>query len=198
MRVILIGGSSHTGKSTTAQVLAAKLGWSARTTDHLARHPGRPWKTKLRDIPPHVDEHYSTLPTDELFIDVLKHYYRLWPEIKSIITTHATDVTTDPLVLEGSALWPENVATLDLENVKAIWFTASDDLFRVRMYAESGYEGASPHERMLIDKFLDRTILYNQKMMAAVRELGLRSLELKEQDTPDELANRVLELFHAR
>ena len=197
MRVILIGGSSHTGKSTTAQALASKLGCSTRTTDHIARHPGRPWKTKLRDIPPHVDEHYSTLPTAELFIDVLKHYYRLWPEIKSIITAHATDSATDPLVLEGSALWPENVVTLDLENVKAIWLTASDELFQKRMYAESHYAGASPHEKMLIDKFLDRTILYNQKMMAAVRDLGLKSLEVMESDTPDELANRVLELLEA-
>ncbi len=42
-RVILIGGSSHAGKSTLGQAIAAKLGWSYRSTDKLARHPGRPW-----------------------------------------------------------------------------------------------------------------------------------------------------------
>jgi 2-phosphoglycerate kinase len=42
-RVILIGGSSHVGKSTLGQSLAAKLGWSYCSTDKLARHPGRPW-----------------------------------------------------------------------------------------------------------------------------------------------------------
>lgn len=40
-RVILIGGSSHVGKSTLAQYQAAKLGWNYRSTDKLARHPGR-------------------------------------------------------------------------------------------------------------------------------------------------------------
>lgn len=42
-RVILIGGSSHAGKSTLAQALAAELGWSYGSTDKRARHPGRPW-----------------------------------------------------------------------------------------------------------------------------------------------------------
>ncbi len=39
---ILIGGTSHAGKSTLAQSLAAKLGWNYLSTDKLARHPGKP------------------------------------------------------------------------------------------------------------------------------------------------------------
>ncbi|MEL7245323.1 MAG: 2-phosphoglycerate kinase, partial [Cyanobacteria bacterium J06573_2] len=42
-RIILIGGSSHVGKSTLAQSLANKLNWNYISTDKLARHPGRPW-----------------------------------------------------------------------------------------------------------------------------------------------------------
>lgn len=42
MKVILIGGSSHAGKSTVAESLAAKLGWSYLSTDRLAAHPGLP------------------------------------------------------------------------------------------------------------------------------------------------------------
>ena len=41
LRVILIGGSSHVGKSTLAQSLASKLGWRYISTDSLARHPGQ-------------------------------------------------------------------------------------------------------------------------------------------------------------
>lgn len=40
MRVILIGGSSHSGKTTLAETLSAKLGASLVATDSLARHPG--------------------------------------------------------------------------------------------------------------------------------------------------------------
>ena len=50
-RILLIGGTSHVGKSTLAQLLALKLGWNYRSTDKLARHPGRPWQPKAEDIP---------------------------------------------------------------------------------------------------------------------------------------------------
>lgn len=57
-RVILIGGASHTGKSTLAQALASHLGWNYRSTDKLARHPGRPWVSAYgKAIPEHVVKH---------------------------------------------------------------------------------------------------------------------------------------------
>ena len=42
IKLILIGGTSHTGKSTLARQLAEELGWNYLSTDQLARHPGRP------------------------------------------------------------------------------------------------------------------------------------------------------------
>ena len=44
LRVVLIGGSSHVGKSTLSEALAARMGWERLSTDSLALHPGRPWK----------------------------------------------------------------------------------------------------------------------------------------------------------
>ena len=53
--VVLIGGTSHVGKSTVARALATSLGFRHVSTDRLARHPGRPWTTTR----PHVREHYA-------------------------------------------------------------------------------------------------------------------------------------------
>ncbi len=47
-------------------------------------------------------------------------------------------------------------------------------------------------ERLLIQKFLGRTILYNRHMMAAVRRLGLTSIEVTEQDAPAQVADLCL------
>jgi 2-phosphoglycerate kinase len=44
-RVVLIGGTSNVGKSTVAQAVAERLGFEYLSTDELARHPGRPWRT---------------------------------------------------------------------------------------------------------------------------------------------------------
>lgn len=194
LRVILIGGSSNAGKSTLAEFMAAKLGWHYVATDYLARHPGRPWRTPEKPVPPHVAEHYLSLPVDELIVDVLAHYKRLWPTIEATVRKHATDDTTERLIIEGSALWPESVATLNLDNVATVWLTASDNLFCTRIYNASRFDETNPEEKMMIQKFLDRTLGYNERMMAAVNRLGLNSINVETSSSLDELSDTILKL----
>ena len=93
-----------------AEALANHLGWSHVSTDWMARHPGRPWKTEWGPVPEHVKQHYSSLSVDDLVDDVMRHYDGMWPAIESLIRTHVTDRDADSLVLEGSAVLPERVA----------------------------------------------------------------------------------------
>ncbi len=174
-RVILIGGSSHAGKSTLGQSLAKKLGWSYRSTDKLAWHPGRPWVgTDGKAIPEHVAKYYRDLSVEALFLDVLSHYEKnVLPQIEVIVRSHATDLSTECLVLEGSALWPGFVANLVGSNgVKAIWLTASNQLFQNRIKRESNFCNVCKDEKHLIQKFLDRTLFYNKHMREEVEHLG--------------------------
>ena len=214
-RVLLIGGSSHSGKSTLASPLAHTLGWKCISTDGLARtdtstadrgsrwsdsrrfwnHPGRPWRVGDRVIRPHVVEHYLTLSVNELIDDVLRHYRSMWPDIEELIRSHATDPQAECLVMEGSALWPESaVAALDVEGVTALWLTASDDLFQARIYASSGYDALKGDERTLVDKFLERTIVYNERMLQAVSRLGLVRVEVDATE-PDALIHTCMDLI---
>jgi 2-phosphoglycerate kinase len=165
--VLLIGGTSNVGKSTVAEVLAARLGFEHRSTDYLARHPGRPWRTHEREVPPHVAEHYSTLSVDELIASVLAHYERLWPRIEDLIRIHTG------LVLEGSALLPARVATLSLPDTTAVWLTADDAVLQSRIRAAGDYRNATADERALMDKFLARTVRFQELVLADVHQLGL-------------------------
>jgi len=196
LRVIIIGGSSHVGKSTLAQSLASQLGWSHISTDSLARHPGRPWQSKPKTVPKHVADHYLSLSADELITDVLRHYRdNVWRLIKDIVTSHATDLSTDKLIMEGSAILPELVMTLNLDNVAAIWLTASNELFEQRIFTASQYEAKSPREKEMVAKFLERTHLYNERMMEAVNRLGLVSMDIESTSSLDELCDTCLELL---
>ena len=181
------------GKSTAAQSLAVQLGWRYRTTDKLARHPGRPWQDIPNAPPPHVAEHYLSLSTAELIVDVLRHYREnVWPLAASLITSHATDPTTDRLILEGSALLPELVVTLALPEVSSVWLTASEGFLRRRIYAASRRGTRSPREQLLIDKFLERSIRFDRYVMATVEQLRLASINVEVTSRTKDLANACL------
>jgi 2-phosphoglycerate kinase len=202
-RVILISGSSHVGKSTLGRSLAAKLGWNYLSTDTLARHPGRPWiSTTVKYIPEHVAQHYKTLSVEALFLDVLNHYQNnVLPQVEVMVHAHIFDSSKACLVVEGSALWPRFVANLVNENgVKAIWLTASDRLFQSRIFAESNFDNVSKDQQYLIQKFLARTLLYDQLMRDEVERLGFICIDLESlsmaKSMTDELAKKCLELIN--
>ena len=195
LRVVLIGGSSHVGKSTLAESLAAKLRWRRISTDHLARHPGRPWKQEPEQVPDHVAQHYLRLSVRELIADVLHHYEdNVWPQVATIATVSATDTATPRTVVEGSAVWPSFVATLDLSDVAAVWLTASDSVFEQRIRHSSQYQTKSSREKMMVDKFLQRTLVYNQEMMDQVRRHGLATIDV-DGASASELTQRCLSLL---
>ncbi|MEW2401608.1 hypothetical protein [Streptomyces sp. NPDC046862] len=192
-RVVLIGGTSNVGKSTVAQAVADRLGFECLSTDRLARHPGRPWRTPEREVPAHVAEHYGTLTVDELIVSVLDHYERLWPRIEELVTDRAGGGgTTSGLVLEGSALWPTRVATLTVPRTAAVWLTADDALVRARVRAAGHYETATAAERHLMDQFLARTKRYQTLMLQAVDSLGLQRVDAGAGRSVAELADVVM------
>ncbi|GAA1077069.1 hypothetical protein GCM10009605_12480 [Nocardiopsis composta] len=192
VRVVLIGGTSHAGKSTAARAVADRLGFECRTTDRLARHPGRPWRTPVWEVPPHVAEHYRSLTVDELTDSVLGHYRRLWPRIEELVAAHAAvDGGRGGLVLEGSALWPAEVAALTAPNTAAVWLTADEEVISARMRAESGYDALADGERRLVDAFLARTLRYQALMLDRLAEPGLDRVEVDGR-SPEEVADAVL------
>jgi hypothetical protein len=194
LRVLLLGGTSHAGKSTLAQGLSERLGWDRLSTDSLARHPGRPWRTPVREVPPHVAEHYLSLSTDELMEDVLRHYRGLWPEIRDRIFARTIDGTLPGLIIEGSALWPDTVADFSHPQVSGVWLTASADYLRKRIHITSGFLDALPQEQILIQKFVDRTVAYNARMMAAVSEKAFLNLDVERYSTMDSLCSACVEI----
>lgn len=177
IRVLLIGGTSHVGKSTLGQALAAELGGEHVSTDTLARHPGRPWATSSGPFPEHVANHYLSLPVDELTAEQLRHYQRLWPRIADMAATRATDPGARTLILEGSGVLPQAVAALDIPNTAAVWLTASGSVLRDRIYSASRFGELPAREKIIVERFLGRTEQFDQLILSAVSSLGLTSID---------------------
>lgn len=197
--VVLIGGTSNVGKSTVAHAVAERLGFECLTTDGLARHPGRPWRTPEWEVPAHVAEHYGSLTVDELITSVLGHYDRLWPRIEELITTYAAEGHgRTGLVLEGSALWPVRVARLQVPRTAAVWLTTDDAVVRARVHAAGRYEAATEAERRLMDKFLARTERYQTLMIDALDRLGMDRIDAGGGRSVTQLADSVLAAVDAQ
>ncbi|MER6363281.1 hypothetical protein [Kitasatospora sp. NPDC001527] len=192
LRVVLIGGTSHTGKSTLARVVAERLGFECRSTDTLARHPGRPWPVPGWELPPHVADHYRTLSVEELIASVLGHYARLRPRIEELVAGRVADGDGPGLVLEGSALWPAAVAGLVGPGTAALWLTAEEAVLRDRIRRGGRYTEADEDGRYLMDAFLARSVRYQELMLEDLDRLGLDRLDAGHGRTAEELADAVL------
>jgi shikimate kinase len=190
--VVLVGGTSHVGKSTLARALATSLGFRHESTDRLARHPGRPW-TATR---PEVQEHYARLSVDELTTRQLEHYERMWPLVERQVRD-ALGPGAAGLVLDGSGVLPQRVALLPADRVAAVWLTADPTVLRNRIHAGSRIEERSDDERRAAQKFLGRTELYQSWLLGDLERAGLPYLDVSDQPAVDDLVARVRRLIGA-
>lgn len=186
--MVLIGGTSHVGKSTVARLVADRLGFEYVSTDKLGRHPGRPWGTPGRDVPRHVAEHYRSLNGEQLVDALLEHYEQMWPRIEELVTRHATTAAPG-LVLEGSGVWPANVVRLTTPYTSAVWLTADAQTLTTRIHTASRYTHLPAENRHLIDQFLTRSLGYQTRLLPLVRHRLDASTH-----SPEALADHVLGL----
>ncbi|MBA1349285.1 hypothetical protein [Rhizobium sp. WYCCWR 11146] len=182
---ILIGGSSHVGKSTLAKSLAVSLGRELISTDKLGRHPGRPWPT----LRPQVAEYYSRLSDDTVHWFLKVHHENMWPYICQIIENQRR--LLKPFILEGSALRPEYMTTLDPNLVRAVFLYAEDDFLRARMMEEAGYKDATQSAALVIEKFVERSIRDKREMLEAARDAKLQCVDVAYSEALEALAKEL-------
>lgn len=169
---LLIGGSSHVGKSTLASALASSLGRELISTDNLGRHPGRPWPS----VRPQVAEYYASLSDETIHWFLKVHHENMWPRIRQIIESHRQ--LAKPFVLEGAALRPEYVAQLEHVEVLPVFLYADNDFLRRRMLEEARRGNADKPEAAIIDKFIERSIRENRDKLEAARAANIRCVDV--------------------
>jgi 2-phosphoglycerate kinase len=172
MRGLLIGGSSHCGKSTLAQRVGDALGWRVNATDKLGRHPGRPWL----GVPPQVEEFYEALTDDTIYWFLRVHHANFWPLLTSTIADEKA--ANGGFVLEGSALRPDSLATLDDPELLPICLYAEPEFLAERMRAESNYVQRDARQKRLIDKFITRSLRDNRELYDAAMAHGIEAIDV--------------------
>lgn len=196
-KVLLIGGTSHVGKTTFARSLANELNCGYLSTDTLARHPGRPWRKDNSPLPDDVIEHYSTLKVEELVSAVMGHYREnVWPIVDALVRSSLNNSFDPGLIVEGSSILPNEVLAADFDQVGAIWLTAPVPLIESRIMLGSQFEKRSQSERQLISAFLRKSLTINEEIMDTVSTNDQQSLDVSTLDSTTSLLAR-LQVLHS-
>lgn len=164
LSTILIAGTSHVGKSTLADLLSARLGWQAISTDSLARHPGRPWPS----IPAPVEEYYAQLSAETIHWFLKIHHQNIWPLIRTMIDSRSGTGTAT--IFEGAALRPELISPLLGGTVTGVFLHAGNDFLLERMRSQARYEDATAGQRRIMDAFIERSLRENTDMLASAQQ----------------------------
>jgi len=171
--IVLVFGTSHVGKSTFARQLGARLGWQVFGTDEMGRHPGRPWP----EVREPVAEHYTRLSDETIYWFLKVHQDNMWPHLRHLVTQ--ASAMGVPGIFEGSALRPEFLATLDLPGTVPLGLVAPGELVRARIVAGSRYHEQDEARRLLIDKFIARSVRQNAEFIAVATQHGLPLLDVE-------------------
>lgn len=171
---ILLGGTSHVGKSTLAAHLSRKLDWPAQSTDKLARHPGRPWPI----LRPQVAEFYTRLSPETIDWLLQVHYDNLRPRLDQIIDSLI--VAGAGFIIEGSALRPDHVHHLHDAGVATACLHASRTFLRERMRRESEYVEREPSLQRICDTFIERSLRDNEAIVASANASGVPLVDVED------------------
>jgi 2-phosphoglycerate kinase len=166
-RVVLIGGPPYVGKSAVARCVAARHEYGCIAIDDIAKAVGSVCRALARDeLDPTTGmdwrEYSATTPVDVLLDHDGASRKRIWPAIDKIVRTHST--WDDPLVMEGYALWPEQVMAARFTATGAVWLTCSDLLLESRIRSHPDFYRGAADEEALISSFLRRSSRYNERM----------------------------------
>lgn len=175
--VIMIGGSSHVGKTLLAQKLVKKLNYSCLSLDHLKMGLIRAGITNLT-----VEQDYEM------------RYY-LWPIVAEMIKTAIEN--DQNLIIEGCYIpgeWQDSFTDEYLEKIRCIFIVMSEEYLREKFDDVKNY--ASVIEKRLDDNpDLERLIMCSKEFKKDCLEHGISCLEIIKDYNPDKIIKLMLEMW---
>jgi len=199
-KVILIGGPPSSGKSTLARTIAARLGYGCISTDDIGVS-ARAMTTAesypslhSMDSSNHRD-YFIDNSAEWLVEDMMRGHAELWPAIEAIIEEHTIGYASDPIVIEGMALWPERVAALEYPGIASFWLGMSTDELEARTRERVEFDYEPDEAREVTAKFITRNVIWNGLMQDAVAKIGMNIVDTAPSRSPAELAEYCIERF---
>jgi 2-phosphoglycerate kinase len=201
LRVILIGGSPASGKSTVARALADRLGFSVIATDDIgAAARGATGPALAPDLflmqTKDYREYYISCRVEELLEHAKRSHRALWPAIESVIHEHAAWGSS--MIVEDWALLPDLVANLNLGRVAAAWIVVPDKVLESRVRANATFYSGASNTELMIERFTQRSVEFGRWLRSEASALRLPVVKLTGGETPAEACRDWLHAIDVR
>ncbi|MBR4344896.1 MAG: adenylate kinase [Lachnospiraceae bacterium] len=175
--IILIGGSSHVGKTLLAQKLLEKLKMPYLSLDHL----------KMMFIRGHL--------TDLTVEDDYEMRYYLWPYAAELIKTAIEN--NQNMIVEGCYIpseWGEQFDDTYLKDIKCFFITMSEEYLRKN--SDSVLKYGNVIERRLEDEIdLDRLINCSKEFKEEAEKFNIPVIEITDRYDIEEIVDKALEII---
>lgn len=178
--IILIGGSSHVGKTLLSQKMIEKFHYPCLSLDHLKMGLIRTGITSLT-----VEDDY-------------KMRYYLWPIVAEMIKTAIENKQN--MIIEGCYIpgeWKNSFTQDYLDEIRCVFIVMSEDYIRSRFDDIRDY--ASVIETRLCDEpDVERLVFCSNNFRKDCTDFSIPCLEISEKYDIDEIMDRALSLMDMR
>ena len=174
--IILIGGSSHVGKTLISQKLIEKYHFPCTSLDHLKMGFIRTGKTELT-----VEDDYQMR-------------YWLWPFAAEMVKTAIEN--NQNMILEGCYIpveWKESFTKEYLTQIRCVYIVMSENYLRKNFHLLSDY--ANVIEKRLDDELdLERLITCSKEFKEGCIQHNIPYIEIDKEYKLDEILKRIYEI----
>jgi len=192
IKVILIGGSPMSGKTTLAIKLAAKYEYGCISTDDIGEIIGT-----VSEVNPMKDfnyrEYYISKSIEDLINDISLYHRKLWPSIKHLIEIHSAWST--PIIIEGWALYPKLVESIENDSLRTIWLVSDEDVLEQRLRNHKDFYRGSSDEKKMITNYLHRSLWHNETISKQANELNHDFIRVTKDLPEDRLVEKAIEVL---
>jgi 2-phosphoglycerate kinase len=198
--VLWMGGSPCSGKSSIAALLAERYGLRTYHVDEAYQE-----HRQCLDPARHPCMHkWTTTPWDELWMQpaevLLSEAIACYGEHFQLVLEDLLALPkSDPLLVEGTALLPDRVADLLLDQHRALWVVPTEAFQREHYPQRGAWVGSILSQcrdpEGALQNWMDRDVAFAKWVTRRARALGLNLLEVNGRRSIAENAARVAEYF---
>jgi len=199
--VYWIGGGSGAGKSTIARRLAAQHGFRLYATDDVMADHAR--RSSKEDSP--LLHEFMAMDMNERWVNrsprtMLESFHWFRGEGVNLIVEDLLRLPDDTgVIAEGFRLLPTLVAPFLAEPFHAVWLLPTpafrQTVIESRGGSSSGFFPKTTNPERAMRNMLERDRMFTEVLRDEAARLALRSIEIDETMTEDEVVTRVTKAF---